>query len=433
MLAAMKADQETESGPAALASTAAAEVPDRSLAWRAFALTWISYASYYLTRKNFSVAKRSIELDLGVNRASLGLIDTGYLAAYSVGQFASGFFADKAGARLVLSVGMIATAACSVLFGLSSTFALFALFFGLNGLAQSTGWSPNLKVMTAWFPRKTRGSVMGFWSTCYQFGSLVANPIAGLLLAASVLGWRLAFFAPAVWVAGVGLALFLWLPEKRIPVDPAQKAAFDAEVRTERGRVLRTPLVWALGASYFFMKLIRYILLFWLPYYMEETLHYPKGLAAVIPLAFEAGGLLGSITIGALSDRWFGGRRLGVALTSLVMLAGAMPLYGFAAQQGVAANAAALALVGFFLFGPDTLLSATAAQDLGGPAAAATAGGVINGVGSLGPIIGSALAASISLKYGWSTLYALLGGCAVLSACVIVPFQRREIAPPRSA
>lgn len=400
--------------------------PDRSLARRAFALTWISYASYYLTRKNFSVAKRSIELDLGVSRTSLGFIDTGFLAAYALGQFGWGLLADKVGARRVLAVGMLATAACSMLFGVSSTFALFAIVFALNGIGQSSGWSANLKVMTEWFPKRTRGAVMGLWSTCYQFGSLVASPIAGFLLTASVLGWRLAFFAPAVWVALIGVVLAIWLPEAAPPKDAVGKEAFAAQVKAERGRVLRTPLVWALGASYFFMKLIRYILLFWLPYYMEETLHYSKGLAATIPLAFEAGGLLGAVTIGAASDRFFGGRRLGVALCSLVMLTGAMPLFGWASGHGVAWNALSLAIVGFFLFGPDTLLSATAAQDVGGPAASATAGGLINGVGSLGPIIGSSLAAAISLKYGWSTLFGLLGVCSIVSAVVLVPFQLRE-------
>jgi sugar phosphate permease len=88
-------------------------------------------------------------------------------------------------------------------------------------------------------------------------------------------------------------------------------------------------------------------------------------------------------------------------------------------------NFASLALVGFFLFGPDTLLSATAAQDIGGPAAAATAGGVINGVGSFGPIIGSSLAASLSVWLGWTGLFQLLGAGSIVGALVLVPFLRR--------
>ncbi|MCC6525488.1 MAG: hypothetical protein IT373_22750, partial [Polyangiaceae bacterium] len=52
----------------------------------AFALTWLAYASYYLCRKNFGVVKAKLDLDEGW----LVAIDTAMLAAYAVGQFASG-------------------------------------------------------------------------------------------------------------------------------------------------------------------------------------------------------------------------------------------------------------------------------------------------------------------------------------------------------
>lgn len=402
------------------------------LKWRVFGLTWLSYASYYFTRKNFSVAKRKIELDTGIGREKLGQIDTSYLVAYSLGQFIWGFAADRFGARRVAAFGMMATALCSVAFGMSSSFLFFGIFFALNGLAQSTGWPANLKAMAQWFPRSGRGAVMGFWSTCYQFGSLVANPIAGFFLVLSVVGWRLAFYGPAVWVLGVGLLLLIALPERKnekagaefnkIGKDPDEIAS----VKAERIRVLRTPLIWALGTSYFSMKLIRYILLFWLPYYMEQSLHYSSALSANIPLAFEFGGLIGSISIGYISDRYLSSRRLGISLCFLMVLGAAMPLYAYLSHRGAILNALGLVLVGFCLFGPDTLVSATAAQDVGGPRGAATAGGVINGTGSLGPILGSSLAAPLSLRYGWDTLYFLLGCSAFIGALPLIPFFLKE-------
>ena len=63
---------------------------------RAFLLTWVSYATYYFARKNFPVAKRTIELELGVSTAGLAAIDTGYLATYAVGQFAGGWATGSA-------------------------------------------------------------------------------------------------------------------------------------------------------------------------------------------------------------------------------------------------------------------------------------------------------------------------------------------------
>lgn len=412
--------------------------PERKPRWRTFGLTWLSYASYYFTRQHYFVAKKSIEADTGIDRMGLGQIDTSFAAAYAIGQFVWGFAADSLGARRVIALGMLASAAVSVAFGLSSSLGAFLLLLFLNGLAQSSGWPANLKAMTMWFPRTARGTVMAFWSTCYQVGSFLAKPAAGFLITATVIGWRFAFFAPAAWVAFVGLLIFFALPERSAPTGAKTEAKKEepdprdaARIRAERSRVLRTPLVWALGAAYFFMKLIRYVLFFWLPYYMEDALHYSKRLASIVPLAFEVGGILGAITIGFLSDRWFAGRRLGVSIGFLVMLAIAMPLFGYAAPLGVTQNLLSLALVGFCLFGPDTLLSATAAQDLGGRAAAATAGGIINGIGSVGPILGGVFAAKLSLVLGWSGLFSVLGGGALVAAFIVLPFHFFERAGKR--
>lgn len=392
---------------------------------RVFALTWLSYASYYFTRKNLSVAKKSIELELGVGRGTLGWIDTGYLAAYAAGQFVFGHVSDRAGARRVLVAGMMATAACSWWFGLSSTATAMALAFGVNGLAQSTGWSANVKTMTHWFGPERRGAVMGAWSTCYQVGSLVANPVCTALLVA--FGWRAAFFYPPLGVAAVALLLLAFLPRPPAAETPGPAPApAPAPEPRATSAVLRQPLLWALGTSYFFMKLIRYVLLFWLPYFMRDALGYSESLAGNVPLAFEAGGAVGSLTVGWLSDRAFRGERVKVGLGALVGLAAALPLYSALAGRGVVANALALAAVGFFLFGPDSLLSAAAAQDLGGKREAGTAAGVINGLGSVGAVFSSALAAWCSARYGWGTLYALLGGGALVSAAILLPFALKR-------
>jgi sugar phosphate permease len=132
------------------------------------------------------------------------------------------------------------------------------------------------------------------------------------------------------------------------------------------------------------------------------------------------------LTIGWLSDRTFRGERLKVGMGALVGLAVALPAYGLLADCGVVWNALALAAVGFLLFGPDSLLSATAAQDLGGKSEAGTAAGVINGMGSVGAVFSAALAAYVSKYLGWPSLYALLGGGALLSAAILLPFARRR-------
>ena len=388
------------------------------LRWRrrgVFALTWLSYASYYFARKNFPVAKRTIERQLGLTTAGLAVVDTGYLATYAIGQFAGGWLGDRFGSRRLVGLGMIGSAALCAAFGASSTVALFALFFGLNGFLQATGWPGNVKAMAAWYGPGERGAVMGVWSTCFQVGPLVATALAAYLLARA--GWRWAFFGPAVWVFLVGLGVLLFLREG--PVQAAAHRPTGDDVRRASREALRNPVVWLLGLSYFGMKLIRYCIDFWMPYYLEKGLGYPGETAAYASTAFQFGGIFGAVAIGYVSDRWFPGRRGAVAAVSTVALALSLALYGKVAPLGLGPNLAAMALVGFCLFGPDSLISGVAAQDLGGPLAAATVAGFINGCGSVGAIAQGALVAGVSARYGWQAVFQTLMVLAAVSSVAL--------------
>jgi len=389
-----------------------------------FALTWVSYASYYLCRKNFAVAKATLERVLHLSPWWQAAIDTAYLVAYAAGQFGSGVLGDRIGARRLVGFGMLASAAACALFGASSAAVLFLVIFAFNGLAQSTGWPGNTKAMAAWFAPEERGTVMGFWSTCYQAGGLAANPIAAFLLVA--IGWRAAFFGPAGWVACVGVVVLLFLParpgatpEERlsVPLDPAL-------VRAERSRIYRSPQAWSYAMSYFCVKAIRYTILLWLPYYLEHELGYGTR-AGYHSVSFEVGGLGGAICFGLLSDR-VRLPRSAIAALGLLALAASLLLYTRIASVGGMANFAGMSLVGFMLFGPDSLLAGAAAQDLGGKHAAATAVGFVNGVGSIGAILQSFLTVAVSQAYGWNAVFLVLLGFAVVAALCLAPSIRRR-------
>lgn len=411
---------------------------------RTFALTWLSYASYYLTRKNLSVTKSRLHDGLGVSTTELGIIDTAYLGSYALGQFINGALGDRIGSRRLIALGMLGSAAMALGFGLSSSVPLFLLCFALNGALQSTGWPGNVKAMQPFFPSGTRGRVMGLWTTNYQAGGLIATALATFLLVH--LGWRAAFIGPALWVALVGTLIRLFLverPEERglPPVEPEPPIAASAAAPSVRpgptlGRLLRLPALWTLGTAYFGIKLIRYSLLFWLPFYLKQHLHYSEGAAGYLSLPFELGGIIGSIGVGWLSDRFFRTRRLWLTSPLMLLLGGALLLYQRAGGAGVVLNVALLALVGFLLFGPDSLLSGTTAQDLGGRHATARVAGIINGMGSVGAIFSPMLVARITERLGWDALFLGFCGLTVLSSLLLavsaalVPAARRALAGP---
>lgn len=402
----------------------------------AFAVTWVSYASYYLGRKGISVAKATIGETLG--RSSLYGVETVYLAAYAIGQYISGTLGDRVGARRLIGAGMLVSAAACAAFGLGSGVLVFLVAFAINGLAQSTGWPGNVKAMAEWTTPRSRGAVMGLWSTCYQVGGIVATGVAARLLAHY--GWRGAFLGPALLLAvvGVGVLLLLRSPTARggtpiAVVDPHDAAARE-RARVERHaaqrRVLRDRTVWFYGASYFGIKLIRYSFLLWLPFYLHTVLHYDTTAAADLSTSFEIGGIAGTIGLGVLSDRFPRLRRSVFAAASLIGLAGALWLYARFGATSTVMNFSLMALCGALLFGPDALLSGAAAQDAGGAQGAAIAAGVINALGSTGAILQELVTRTVSNVWGWNALFVSFMGFALLSALCLVPTFRTRAAAP---
>lgn len=378
----------------------------------------------------------------------LWVIETVYLALYAIGQFVSGALGDSLGARRVIAFGMLASAATAFACGLFGSAVAILVGFGLNGLFQSTGWPNNVKVMAHWFTKRQRGTVMGFWCTNYQVGGLVATALATFLMAHW--GWESAFTIPATWVAVVGGVILLFLVER--PQDrglpPAEAPVAGAPTmepesgRAAMRRMLRVPALWALGGAYFGLKLIRYSLLFWLPFYLEKGLGYPQETAGYVSITFEVGGIVGVILVGFVSDRWFVKNRARLIVPMLVALAGALALYqivGSVAAAGpnhevatgdIVVNGLAMALCGFLLFGPDALISGAAAQDIGGPGAAASAAGIINGIGSAGPILQGVVTVKVSEAFGWEALFYVFVALALVSAAALVPLALRR--SPRS-
>lgn len=391
----------------------------------AFGLTWLAYATYYLGRKGFSVSKSSVQDELGLSTSALGAIDTAYLAAYMLGQFACGYVGDKIGARRLIGFGMIASAAACAAFAAGHAYAWLLAAFAVNGLAQASGWPGTTKVMAAWTTRADRGATMGLWSTCYQVGGIAATALATRCLVGW--GWRSALYVPAAILAAVGILQLLALPERPdqpldTQTDATASVVEDEEtLKAERRRLLRSPLLWSYGASYFSIKLIRYSLLFWTGYYFEKVLHFDKGTANYLSTSFEIGGVVGSIAIGALSDRLPRVPRALLGLVGLVCLAGALFGFGLLGHASAWVLFAAMALIGALLFGPDTLLSGAATQDLGGTRAVSTATGFVNGVGSIGAILQAYVTVEVSKRFGWNALFVAFLLFALLGAACLVP------------
>ncbi len=103
--------------------------------WRRIIFTslWITYATFYLCRVNFSVAIPGIMDEFGYTRTILGGIATALFGAYAVGQFVNGQLGDKFGGRLLITVGLIASGFLNIIFGFSEILVALTLIWAING------------------------------------------------------------------------------------------------------------------------------------------------------------------------------------------------------------------------------------------------------------------------------------------------------------
>jgi sugar phosphate permease len=332
----------------------------------------------------------------------------------------------------LLATGMLATAVLSAIFGTQRLLSVLILLWALNGFVQATGWPGNGKLLASWFDTRRRGELMGMWSTCYQAGGVVAKLVAIQLLA---FGWRAAFLGPALWVAVVAGAVWMFVRDRPSDLgyaDPDQPALITADRAAELAalrraawpQVLRTTRIWFLGANYFCLKMMRYAFLYWLPYYLKEAYAYSTAKSGYVSIAFDAGGIPFVILAGFLADRVFGRRRIATAAVSCVALCCAFALYRVIGSHGVLWNIVGLALIGGTLFAADALVSGSASQDVGGPHASGLACGLVNGIGSIGGVAQTFVTVYVGDTYGWDALFKVFMVLSLVGAACLAPFVR---------
>ncbi|MCI0334862.1 MAG: MFS transporter, partial [Planctomycetes bacterium] len=321
------------------------------------------------------------------------------------------------------------------------------------------GWSATSKVMSSWFSLRERGRVLGWWCTHYTAGAAAGFAFAGWLMdnwghmvSPGVLGygvvpfWPAAFWGPAAVLCVVMVLTWLLLrnePEN-VGLPPIEKyhgepesllSEEDAVRPLPTGswqlirEVLTTPTIWMLAIAYFPIKLSRYSFYFWGPKFVEESLGTTVFTSAMTSAWMPIGGMVGIIASGYISDKMFQARRAPIVVMSLVATAAVM-LLGLTRIESLWLMQVYFFFIGVFLYGPDSMVSATAAIDFGTKRGAGAATGFVNGVGSLGAILGGYLPGIMTDKGNWTMFLAISLAGILLSAIILVPLWR--VKPPTS-
>jgi len=412
---------------------------------RTFLGIWLAYAGFYLCRKTIAVAQPEYMKQFGWREIDVGIILSGYLTAYAIGQFINGAIGDRYGARVMLVLGLTCTLLMNFFFGFSYTILIMFFLWSLNGYAQSFGWPSSIRGMTNWFSVRERGKIMGPWGTCYTVGDIVGTGLAAFVVGHVVThtvtnpsgvevtyaDWRWIFWVAALVLAVVTVVVFLLIRNRPEDVGlpsigvyhnqieaPKEETAKSVDFWKNTRNVLRRKPVWILGITYFGLKFIRYTFMFWIPTYLTLEKGLTTETAGYVSTFFASAGIVSTFFSGFASDMFFKSRRAPISVIMLLGLVLALFLFKIVPNSTILITAA-IALVGFMIYGPDFLVSAVAVMDFGSKEGASTAAGFVNGLGSIGAAIMPIIVGAIATFWGWGIVFYLLIVLALLCAVLM--------------
>ena len=142
--------------------------------------------------------------DLGLDRATGGLMASLTLGASAVGGLIFGVVADKLGRTRALTLSILLYSVFTFACGLAQTVWQFAAFRILLGLGMGGEWASGAALVSETWPEQHRGKALGIMQSCWAIGYGLAAIVVAVVL--PTFGWRAVFFV------GIIPALFtLWI------------------------------------------------------------------------------------------------------------------------------------------------------------------------------------------------------------------------------
>jgi sugar phosphate permease len=183
---------------------------------------------------------------------------------------------------------------------------------------------------------------------------------------------------------------------------------------------------------YFFLKMTRYALLFWLPLYLVQTTHLSNNRAASTASLFEFFGFAGALLAVHLSIRYFHSRRYPVAAIMLFALGFLALVQPLIATLGWWVSAVSIAAMGLLVYAVDALMVSVAVLESVPLACFARAIAAVNGAGSVGQMLSPLLVLWFARHYGWDNLFNLFLITSLIAAAIVAPRwndDARELTP----
>jgi ACS family D-galactonate transporter-like MFS transporter len=364
-------------------------------------LLFIGTAINYLDRTNLSVAAPSIQAELHLNPATLGLIFSAFSWSYAFMQIPGGWFLDRFGPRIAYGVALVLWSLFTFFIGTARNFSvLFGLRLGL-GFSEAPAFPSNSRVVAAWFPKHERALATGVYTAGEYIGLAFLTPFLFWLLA--TFGWPSIFYVTGI----IGLVWALvWFKLYRDPKDSKRINQAEMDYIREGGgladkagekdkfnwsqmsHLFKHRQLWGIYIGQYAINTTLYFFLTWFPSYLVKVKNMTMLKAGFVASVPYIAAFVGVLFAGFWSDRmvkrgWSTGAARKTPIITGFLLACLIILANYTSTTSLIIFIMSIAFFGQGMSAITwTLVSDIAPRELVG-----VAGGVFNFVGNLSGII----------------------------------------------
>jgi ACS family sodium-dependent inorganic phosphate cotransporter len=397
-------------------------------------LAFFAVVVCYLDRVNLSVAIIPMAAELGWNLETQGRVLSAFFVGYLILQIAGGRMADRVGGKLVLGIGVLLWSFFTMLTPAAAYAGLAPLLLtriGL-GLGEAVTFPSIYTVFSRWVPLVERSRAVGVTNSGIPFGT-----ITGLLMTPYIVrdpGWPWAFYL----FGGFGLLwLFVW--QRSVTASPADHPRVTPEelavIEAGTGRPVSSPppwsalfansAVWALIIAHFCNNWSLYVLLSWLPTFVNKGLGVNYAAVGVFTMMPNVSSFVFFNLAGSVADRLIS-RGMDVGRVRKLMmtiafggLGAALAVVGYVhtAWMAIAIMSAGTAL-GSFVVGGFSVNHMDIA-----PRHAGTLMGITNTAGTIPGVVGVYVTGVILQATGsWTLVFQLTAAVTIAGLVVFLLF-----------
>lgn len=268
--------------------------------WVTIFLFWLGWIFMYADRTVLNPVMGELEKEFGLSGTQLGLMNSVFYFSYALLQVPAGILGDKIGKKKVLIPGFLLFGAFTAVTGWAKSWSTLLFARVVTGAGEGTYYGPQYGLSSEQIPKKYRSLGSAIINSGMAFGIALGLMASNWLVYDQGYSWRTPFFVMSIPTLLTGLAIWLFVKEKkRQPVEAggvAKPKSKFTDLFKNRNLLLVYLMVFCSLFGFF-------VILTWLPYYLQSERGIAGSETGFITSLVAWISIPGALLFSSLSDR----------------------------------------------------------------------------------------------------------------------------------